>query len=182
MRSCARQAGDITKEPELIAEGPRKSKGGNRKDKNATLRRCLGLYSKEQSVAGCTSPAPCWPCQPALAQLAGSTRKLVLRWPTLCMFATGWEHVSRLFVGSSQCAATCHCMACCWRVAALNTVQGFNKHTVLPGQLCSAYCLEDNRIGIKRPATSAFNAYPKGLSQSVCRTEAKHLGGHGQQP
>lgn len=46
-----RQAGDIAKMPELTAEGPRKNKGRNHKNKESTLGPCLGLYSKEESTA-----------------------------------------------------------------------------------------------------------------------------------
>lgn len=47
---CMRQAGDVAKEPELTAEGPRESKDVNHRDENATLGHCLGWYGKEQSV------------------------------------------------------------------------------------------------------------------------------------
>lgn len=125
MRSFARQVGDIAKEPELTAEAPRKSKGGSHEDENATLGHCLGLYSKEQSgswlhitgsgLALSASSCPtCWD--------TGGSWKLVLWWPkeTPCV-CHGVRAVSRLLVGCSQRAATCHHMACCWCVAVLNT-------------------------------------------------------------
>lgn len=51
LRSFLRQAGDIAKMLELIADGPRKNKDGNHKNKEATLGPCLGLYSKEEGAA-----------------------------------------------------------------------------------------------------------------------------------
>lgn len=60
-------------------------------------------------------------------------------------------------------------------VVGVNTVQGFDKHTMLPGN--SALPLAQKTQDLYEE-TCYVCFYSQSLSQCVCRTEAKHLGGH----
>lgn len=185
------QARDMAKEPELIAGGTRKSKGDstrkskddNHKHENATLGHCLGVYGKQQSSSSlhitgsvlALSASPCPACLPGHGQCR-EARTLVVEGDSACL---PWGEIRG--VGCLWGAATCHRVASCQCAAALNTAHSSNKKTVVPWQLCSVSLRKLDRY--KKTRYVFFNsvtAYAKGLSQSVCRMEAKHLGGHGQ--
>lgn len=190
MRSSVGQARDIAKEPELIAGGTRKSKrdstrkskGDNHKHENATLGHCLGVYGKQQSSSSLhitgsmlsLSASPCPACLPGHGQCR-EARNLVVEGDSVYL---PWGEIRG--VGCLWGAATCHRVASCRCAAALNTAHSFNKQTVVPWQLCSVSLRKLDRYKKNRYVFfNSVTAYAKGLSQSVCRREAKHLGGHG---